>query len=133
MDGTRYYVTGECFLFLMRLLQQCGDMDLHARFKPILNERVAELVGTPGDAAALAMRVMLCEFLGVENESEIGVLLSLQCKDGGWEVGWIYRYGSSGTRIGNRGLVTALALKAIESVERTWVNSDLEKVPTTAD
>jgi len=38
-----------------------------------------------------------------------------QCQDGSWEPGWMYRYGSTGVKIGNRGLTTALAVKAISS------------------
>ncbi|KAJ7140493.1 Haloacid dehalogenase-like hydrolase-domain-containing protein [Mycena crocata] len=118
LDGTRYYLTGECFLyFLMRLLQEAKDAELDAMFKLLLKERVEENIGQPGDALALAMRVLVCNFVGIKSEIDFNTLLSLQCQDGGWEVGWIYRYGSSGTKIGNRGLATALAINAVD-VER---------------
>jgi hypothetical protein len=35
--------------------------------------------------------------------------------DGGWEIGWIYKYGSSGARIGSRGLSTAFAIAALRA------------------
>ncbi|KAJ6617998.1 Haloacid dehalogenase-like hydrolase-domain-containing protein [Mycena sp. CBHHK59/15] len=115
LDGTRYYLTGECFLFfLMRLLQQSGDSGLNSLFKPVLKERVQEGIGKPGDALALAMRILICQYVGIGNEVDLRTLLSMQCEDGGWEVGWIYRYGSSGMKIGNRGLATALAINAID-------------------
>ncbi|KAH7914156.1 Haloacid dehalogenase-like hydrolase-domain-containing protein [Hygrophoropsis aurantiaca] len=116
LDGTRYYATPECFLyFLGRLLETISDEYLHAFLKPLLRERVAERVGADGDALALSMRVMLCTQLGLKNEVDLRALLPLQCEDGGWEIGWIYKYGSSGINIGNRGLTTALAMKAIQT------------------
>ncbi|KAJ7274232.1 Haloacid dehalogenase-like hydrolase-domain-containing protein [Mycena rebaudengoi] len=116
-DGTRYYQTGECFLFfIVRLLQQSDDAGLHSLLKPTLKQRMQELIGKPGDALALVMRVIICHFLRIENEPDLVTLLSLQCEDGGWEVGWIYKYGSSGKRIGNRGLVTALAVNALDAI-----------------
>ncbi|KAF8910343.1 Haloacid dehalogenase-like hydrolase-domain-containing protein [Mucidula mucida] len=117
LDGTRYYATAECFLFfLTRLLQKTGDTDLHSRLRPLLKERVAERIGVQGDALALAMRVLVCDYVGVRNEVDFRALLDLQCDDGGWEIGWMYTYGSSGIKIGNRGLSTALAIQAIEAM-----------------
>ncbi|KAF9028280.1 HAD-like protein [Hymenopellis radicata] len=117
LDGTRYYATAECFLFfLTRLLHKTGDADLHSRLRPLLKERVAERVGVQGDALALAMRVLACDYLGVRNEVDFRALLDLQCDDGGWEIGWMYRNPSSGIKTGNRGLSTALAIQAIEAM-----------------
>ncbi|KAJ7665704.1 Haloacid dehalogenase-like hydrolase-domain-containing protein [Mycena rosella] len=107
LDGTRYYVAAECFLyFLMRLLQR-ANASLDSMFKP--------LIGKPGDAVALAMRILVCDYVGVRCENDLATLLSLQCEDGGWEVGWVYRIGSTGSRIGNRGVATALAINAVEA------------------
>lgn len=118
LDGTRYYETGECFLFfLSRLLQSTKDAALHASLKSLFAERVKERIGAPGDALALAMRILACAAMGMRNEIDLRSLLPLQCEDGGWEAGWVYKYGSSGVKIGNRGLTTALALNAIEAVE----------------
>ncbi len=41
-------------------------------------------------------------------------LRAMQSRDGGWEIGWLCRYGKTGMMIGNRGLTTALAIKALE-------------------
>lgn len=117
LEGTRYYESAECFLyFVSRLLASTGDPDLHVMLKPLLRDRVQERIGADGDALALAMRILACDFVGVRNEIDLRALLPLQCEDGGWEIGYIYKYGSSGIRIGNRGLATALAIKAIESM-----------------
>lgn len=112
VEGTRYY-TAEDFLFLLTRLIGCSDsLDLHG-LVPLLKERIQERVGTGGDALALAMRILTCQFVGIRNEADLRDLLPLQCDDGGWEIGWMYKY-SGGIRIGNRGYTTALAVKAIE-------------------
>lgn len=117
LDGTRYYETPECFLFfLMRLLERSGDADLHALLKDLLKERVQERMGAEGDALTLAMRLVVCTYFGLRNEVDLRALRQLQCEDGGWENGWFYKYGSSGIRIGNRGLTTVLAMKAVEAM-----------------
>ncbi|KAF8994364.1 Haloacid dehalogenase-like hydrolase-domain-containing protein [Cyathus striatus] len=122
LDGTRYYWTAECFLyFLMRLLQVALKpsgpdavnpkiTDLHE----LLKKRTAERVGVPGDSLALAMRLVVCKYFGIEDHVDMEVLRDLQCEDGGWEIGWVYKYGSSGVGIGNRGFTTALAVEALK-------------------
>jgi hypothetical protein len=118
LDGTRYYSTPESYLFFLgRLLRSSDSTELHELLGPLLKERIKELIGTEGDALALAMRIITCTYVGLENEVDLRKLLSLQCEDGGWEIGWIYKYGSSNIKIGNRGLTTAMAIKAIEAME----------------
>lgn len=119
LDGTRYYVTPECFLyFLGRLLEISNDVHLAVYLKPLLIERVQERIGAEGDAMALSMRLRLCAYLGLRNNVDLRALLPLQCEDGGWEVGWVYKYPTTGIRIGNRGLTTSLAVKAILETQR---------------
>jgi FMN phosphatase YigB (HAD superfamily) len=131
LDGTRYYETAECFLYFMsRLLSSSGDPDLHALLKPVLKERVQERIGADGDSLALAMRILVCDFVGVRDEVDLRTLLTLQCEDGGWEVGWMYKYGSSGISIGNRGLATALAVKAVEAMAQPHLRFCESPTPT---
>ncbi|KAG5648479.1 hypothetical protein DXG03_003090 [Asterophora parasitica] len=132
LEGTRYYETPECFLFFItRLLESSGDQELHAMLKPLLKERVQERIGAKGDALALAMRILVTNFVGLRNEVDLRALLPLQTEDGGWEIGWMYKYGSSGIRIGNRGLTTALAVKAIDAIRVPPVLSDFPSPPPT--
>jgi hypothetical protein len=118
LDGTRYYETAECFLFFTaRLLRSArNDAALHERLGPLLRARVLERAGCSGDALALAMRVIAGAEVGLRMERDLAALLPLQWEDGGWEAGWVYKYGTSGVKIGNRGLTTALALNAIASL-----------------
>lgn len=117
LDGTRYYETAECFLFFIsRLLQSNKDEQLHAILDPVLRQRIKEHIGKDGDALALAMRILACDYVGIRNEVDLRTLLALQCEDGGWGTGWMYKYGSSDIKIGNRGLTTALAVKAVQGM-----------------
>ena len=117
MHGTRYYPSPDCCLgFFGRLLQYSEDHShLQATIGPLLKSRVQERVGESGNALDLAMRVLACDSLGMECSVDRHTLVYLQCQDGGWESGWIYRYGSTGVKIGNRGVTSALAVKAIAS------------------
>ena len=131
LDGTRYYETAECFLFFAsRLLRNTQDAFLHSRLAPLLRERILERAGVPGDALALSMRVLAGAVVGLRMERDLAALLPLQCEDGGWEPSWIYKYGSSGIKIGNRGLTTALALNAIAVLDESrlqpesWIPSE---------
>lgn len=115
LDGTRYYPSPDCCLgFFTRLLKSSSsDIHLQTTLGSLLKSRVQERVGESGNALDLAMRVIACDSLGIESSVDRKALTRLQCQDGGWEVGWMYRYGSTRVRIGNRGVTTALALKAI--------------------
>ncbi|ETW80337.1 hypothetical protein HETIRDRAFT_227973, partial [Heterobasidion irregulare TC 32-1] len=115
-NGTRYYETAECFLyFLSRLLVTARDEDTRALLEPPLKERLKERIGAPGDATALSMRIMACANVGLQDRVDAERLLLLQSDDGGWDLGWIYKYGSTGIKLGNRGLTTALAINAIQA------------------
>lgn len=117
MDGTRYYPTPEAFLyFLARLVDSAGDSQLRESLMPELIVRIRERSGTPGDALCLAMRLLAGSYVGVYNPTDLATLKSLQEEDGGWEASCVYRYGSTGISIGNRGLATALAIEAISKV-----------------
>lgn len=115
MDGTYYYVGPDSFLFsLGRLLHSTPDPDLHRLLGPLLEPRVQERIGTAGTALSLAMRILTCHRLGIRDTVDRDALLALQCDDGGWGLDSLYRYGS-GIQLANRGLTTAMAVRAIET------------------
>ena len=72
-------------------------------------------VGQSGNALDLAMRVLACRALDIDCKVDRRTLVDLQREDGGWHAGWLYRYGSTGVQLGNTGVTTALAMKAIAS------------------
>jgi hypothetical protein len=117
LEGTRYYRTPEAFLFfLTRLLKCSDDAELHEQMDALVKERVQELVGGGGDALTLAMRLLACEYVGLANDVDLRKLLPLQCEDGSFETGWMYRFGTTGIKIGNRGMTTAMSINAIEAI-----------------
>ncbi|KAI0194217.1 Haloacid dehalogenase-like hydrolase-domain-containing protein [Astrocystis sublimbata] len=123
-NGTRYYPSPDCCLgFIGRLLRSSRDSHLHEKLAPLLKSRVSERVGMSGSALDLAMRVMTCKQLGLSCDEDCRALLSLQCDDGSWSGGWVYQYGSSGTKIGNRCVTTAMAVAALSSRKSPTNNS----------
>jgi hypothetical protein len=121
MQGTRYYPSPDCCLgFVGRLLQSSDDEHLHRTLGPLLASRLHERLNTGGSALDLAMRINACAQVGVSCEEDRRVLLKLQCEDGSWEPGWIYSYGSTGVKIGNRCATTALVVEALSSRPRVW-------------
>ena len=123
MDGTYYYVGPDTFLFYLgRLLDSTRDSELHSLLGPLLNARIQERIGQSGNALDLAMRILTCDVFGIKDEIDLEVLLSLQCEDGGWGLDWMCRYGS-GIKVANRGLTTAMAIRAIETA--SWAGSNL--------
>ncbi|CAK5281731.1 unnamed protein product [Mycena citricolor] len=118
LEGTRYYETAECFLyFLSRLLESSDDVELHVMMDSLFKERVQERIGVEGDVLQLGMRILACASAGIRDDVDMRTLLSMQMEDGGFDIGWIYKYGSSDIRIGNRGVSTALAISAIAAVK----------------
>ncbi|KAL9115764.1 MAG: hypothetical protein Q9227_000132 [Pyrenula ochraceoflavens] len=115
LKGTRYYPSPDCCLgFFARLLQIGRYEDsLQDKLGALLKVRLQERVGEDGKAFDLAMRVMACAWLGIDCDVDRYALLRLQHGDGGWAGGWMYRFGSSGIRIGNKGVTTAMAVKAL--------------------
>lgn len=114
VDGTRYYDTGDCFLFFVsRLLKTSQDPQLQNYLGALLKDRTQERIGAPGDALNLAIRLQVCHAFGLDNDVDMKTLLSLQWEDGGWEAGCMYKYGATGLKLGNRGLTTALAIQVI--------------------
>lgn len=118
IQGTRYYPSPDCCLFFFgRLLRSSEDVHLKATIGPLLQERMQERVGQSGKALDLAMRILTCDSVGLSCDVDRRTLLGLQCEDGGWKGGWMYGYGSTGVKIGNDGVTTAMAIKAIARSE----------------
>lgn len=129
LSGTRYYASPEPFLFFLARLLACKQAKvLREKVLCVLQDRLRERAGLPGDALELSMRILAgtsaevggCRF-GAHSEGiwhkDILQLRGLQSKDGGWKTGWLCRYGKTGVLIGNRGLTTALAVKALEETD----------------
>ncbi|KAL5366591.1 HAD-like domain-containing protein [Aspergillus floccosus] len=120
LAGTRYYASPESFLFFFtRLISNLRPGSLKEDLSGLLAERLRERNGTPADSLALSMRILACQALGIESPTDVTRLSAMQCTDGGWPPCVIYKYGSGGLGITNRGVSTAFAVKAIEQFATT--------------
>lgn len=118
IQGTRYYSSPDvCLFYFGRLYQSSDDVHLTTRVGPLLKERTQERVGLSGSALDLAMRILTCDLLDIDCGRDRRALIDLQCEDGSWKAGSMYRFGSTGVNVGNRGVTTAMALKAIACLE----------------
>ena len=116
LRGTRYYPSPDaCLFFFGRLLRSSDDGHLHDMLSSLLKERIQERVGQSGSALDIAMRILVCKWLSQDYGSDDHTLQDMQGEDGGFEPGWMYRYGSTGVKLGNRGVTTAMALRALET------------------
>jgi hypothetical protein len=121
MAGTRYYRSPDSFLYFLSCLflesqqhSREGDLKLESDLAGPLRKALEMHIGQTGDSVELAERVIACHNVGTQNFDDLETLMSMQEEDGGWKPGCMYGYGSTGERIVNKGLRTALALKAIE-------------------
>ncbi|PKY02010.1 hypothetical protein P168DRAFT_298685 [Aspergillus campestris IBT 28561] len=119
LNGTAFYPMPEAFLFFFeRLTQRLAHIPrLHAKLRDLLRQRVRERIGIPVDSISLAMRLITCQAVGIHDHNGLALLRSKQLEDGGWELGTVYHYASKKLRIGNRGLSTALAIRAFEGFQ----------------
>lgn len=83
LDGTTYYNSGDAFLFFFsRLLSESPNLRL--QLGQLFAARVEERTRSPGDALALAMRIIAGRVVGVHNPWDIKTLKGMQEIDGGW-------------------------------------------------
>ncbi|RYN25201.1 hypothetical protein AA0112_g8591 [Alternaria arborescens] len=116
IDGSEHYLASETFLyFLACLIEDNSSAPEVQSLRQPAAEALLERVNRPGDSFVIASRVLSCQKLDVDTRSDIESLKALQECDGGWEMGWISRFGRSKKMIGNRGIPTAWAIKALEN------------------
>lgn len=116
LEGTYYYIGGDIFLFYVSRLIGVAP-SIKERIATLFQERVKERFGREGDALALSMRIIAASSVGMRDIVDRDTLLAMQELDGGFPIGWFYRIPAAKLRVGNRGLTTALAIKAIKVVD----------------
>ncbi|KAK5988302.1 Sesquiterpene cyclase astC [Cladobotryum mycophilum] len=114
--GTRYYTTPEWFFYyLSDVCSKCPDDAGLDEMRGLLAMRIQERMGRGGDLLGTALRVLAAQRLGVANPKDMETLLAAQQADGGWERVWVWRYGKEKVKLGSRGVITAMAVKAIRN------------------
>ena len=111
--GTRYYHLPDwLFYYLGELCSKHSEPELEG-LRLLLKKRLAERIGCDHDVMAAALRLLACQALSLDNQRDLETLVASQQIDGGWPIGWLNRYGSSGIKVGSRGVITAMATKGI--------------------
>lgn len=82
--------------------------------RDLLAECIRERMGCNDHTLGAALRALSAQSLGFQSERDLTVLLERQQLDGGWEMAWLWGYGSKDIKIGSRGVVTAMAMNAIQ-------------------
>ncbi|KAJ7750444.1 hypothetical protein DFH07DRAFT_827824 [Mycena maculata] len=95
-------------------------------FGPLFALRVMKLLGSPGDALVLCMRILVAADVGLCDKAEHERLLTMQEVDGSGPMGWMYKYGAVVILIGNKRLTMALAINALKEVEALRVSSSYD-------
>ncbi|KAI1297573.1 HAD-like protein [Xylaria venustula] len=117
LHGNRRYSTPESFLyFVAHLYVECRPSPLASKLEYDVKKQLEERIGLKTNALALALRVVSCQLVGIDENryaTDFQLLMSLQKRDGGWPAGHFCYSHTSGDHLGNRGLTTALAIQAI--------------------
>ncbi|KAJ4258005.1 hypothetical protein NW762_008142 [Fusarium torreyae] len=119
LHGSRYYASPDWFLYILSDLcaRRPSDTELQ-RMRDLLVKSVCDRMGRDGDILDAVLRVLSAQSLGLQNERDLETVLEGQQLDGGWELAWLWGYGSKPLKIGSRGVVTAMAMNAIEQARR---------------
>lgn len=113
--GTRYYENPDWLLFI--LSDVCGKRPNDAALSEVrclLTSQIQDRMGCDRNIFGAALRSLAAQALGIVNNKDIKTLLETQLIDGGWEKQWLWKYGKEAVKLGSRGVVTAMAVRAIK-------------------
>ncbi|KAM4057171.1 HAD-like protein [Hirsutella rhossiliensis] len=111
--GSRYYRHPDWIIYyLADLCCKCTDPDLE-ELREVVTKQLKRRMGTDKEVLAAALRLLAAQSLDLDSPEDLQTLLTTQQLDGGWELGWMLTYGNVAVKIGNRGVTTSMAVKAI--------------------
>lgn len=114
VDGTRYYHSPDAFLyFTARLVRRFPQT--HELLLEPLRDAVGERQGSSGFPLDIAQRVIISNWLGMDDGGESEVLAGMQGADGAWPRDSLFRYGRREIYFGSDVLTTAFALRALQA------------------
>ncbi|MCK5415940.1 methyltransferase domain-containing protein [Candidatus Parcubacteria bacterium] len=111
LEGSRFYHSPECFLYALSRLMKFPK--IKKKLKTNLEEQLKNRIGKTNNPLDLAMRNVIADTLGIQNQKEKNVLLSIQEKAGSWPMDALYREGTKPRYFTNKSLPTAFALQAL--------------------
>ena len=111
--GTRYYQSPDSFLYFMGRLAKFPE--LFDKMKAKLAKQLQQRIDKTEYPLDLAMRTILADSLGIDNDSEKQKLLLLQQQDGSWPADALFHYGSQQGYFGSKALTTAFSIKGLRA------------------
>lgn len=134
IGGSHYYESPEYLLFsFSRLIEFCKSLNIalpstwhpgapDGDFLHLFADRCRERINRgPADALSLAMRLIACKTARIPDAEVIEDIKSLKMMqeiDGGWPWCSMYKAPIAGGGIGNRGVVTAMAVQALSMMDK---------------
>lgn len=67
------------------------------------------------DVLACVLRLLASQALGLHNSGDLQAVIDAQLEDGGWPAVWLWQYGKEKVKLSSRGVVTAMAVRALEN------------------
>lgn len=111
LEGSRYYHSPDSFLYFLGRLMKFPRIAEKIQVK--LGQHLQKRIGETDYPLDLAMRVILSDSLGIQNDSEKQKLMELQGQDGSWPTDALYREGRKLIFYGNKSIPTAFSIKAL--------------------
>lgn len=83
--------------------------------RELLVAEIKDRAGCDDDTLGAALRALSAQAMGLPcAKRDLRVLLERQQVDGGWERVWLFKYGKEDIQVGSRGVITAMAVKALK-------------------
>jgi len=114
VNGSRYYHSPDSFLYFLGRLTKFPKLERTLKAK--LGKHLQQRVGKTEYSLDLAMRTILANFLGIQNDTEKQKLLSMQEQGGSWPADVLYRQGTNKTILySNQSVPTAFSIRALSN------------------
>lgn len=85
-----------------------------SEMRELLIAEIKDRSGCDADTLGAALRILSAQAMGLPcAKRDLRVLLASQQVDGGWERVWLFKYGKEDIKVGSRGVITAMAVKAL--------------------
>jgi hypothetical protein len=113
--GSRYYENVDYMAYILSNLcsRRPWDPSL-SEMRELLIAEIKDRAGCDEDTLGAALRTLSAQAMGLPcAKRDLKVLLASQQVDGGWERVWLFKYGKEDIKVGSRGVITAMAVKAL--------------------
>lgn len=83
--------------------------------RELLAARVKDRIGCDRNVLGAALRLLSAQSLTMMNKKDLMTLKSAQQQDRGWEKVWMWQTVQGAIKMGSRGVITAMAVRAIRN------------------